>query len=197
MSIMKERPIIFTGESVRAILAGRKTQTRRIVKSQFDGESEKDWLLANGGFEKSTILRLDQWGNEIGSLAVCPYGKLGDRLWVRETWRHWQVGNPESKVVYRADFDKDPGFWKSSIHMPRWASRIVLKITGVRVERLQEISEADAQAEGVEPVYFPHDGSTLHPHFHGFKNLWDKINGKRASWESNPLVWVIEFRNHP
>lgn len=203
---MKERPIISTGEMVRAILAGRKTQTRRLNGLKEVNRDPGAWRY-NGTNINGDHLFFDVHAAISGHrppdctlIVKCPYGQPGDRLWVREAFfDHNFDGEKDVEMIeYRAsEWERDGGDgggWSSSIHMPRWASRIVLEITGVRVERLQEITEADALAEGVEPAHFPHGGSTLHPYFHGFRTLWDEINGKRTSWESNPFVWVIEFR---
>ena len=140
----------------------------------------------------------------------CPYGVPGDRLWVRET--HLYVGpgsgsdlpsyieerkdlanHKRENVWYRADrADHESYRWTPSIHMPRWASRITLEITGVRVERLNDISEADAMAEGASPVLVPPDGGDQ-PHVVGYRDLWESINGA-GSWDANPWVWVVAFR---
>lgn len=178
---MKERPILFSGDMVRAILAGTKTQTRRVIKPQPH----------------------DNWENE----RPCPYGVPGDRLWVRETWRDdsfdWEWGT-QTKYSYRADYadGKGGGAWRPSIHMPRGASRILLEITGVRAERLQIITESDMQAEGIVPVMVDSGGMT--PWGDGidvprydwpFIDLWDNLNAKRGyGWDVNPWVWVIEFK---
>jgi hypothetical protein len=129
---------------------------------------------------------------------TCKYGEPGDRLWVRENFlqlMHGQV--TDGRVKYCASIDprstgtpKNDGYWwrkRPSIHMPRWASRITLEITGVRVERLQHISEHDAKAEGVESA------QCCGAHYHGFSKLWQSINGP-DSWDANPWVWVVEFR---
>lgn len=144
----------------------------------------------------------------------CPYGQPGDRLWVRETWQSVPFGphrdwpgcpdlrpqkpsewNRTAVVIWRADGEMPgPEIWSPSIHMPRWASRITLEITGVRVERLQDISEEDAAAEGVEPGYMPNSlGSTTCAGYRPmFARVWRDINGP-DSWAANPWVWVIEF----
>ncbi len=206
---MKERGIIFSSEMVRAILDGRKTQTRRIVKSaptthNFHGwivsstcakdEGKACWAIGNSPLLKDPI-RLN-----------CPFGKIGDRLWVRETW---QCGLcTESTFAYRATHkpsDLEEGRseiikWAPSSQMPRWASRILLEITGVRVERLQDINEEDAVAEGVAPLhggYWKHYQPDWTQHQlsarGSFVTLWNSINGVDA-WYKNPWVWVIEFR---
>lgn len=195
---MKERPILFGGEMVRAILDGRKTQTRRVVKPAPCG------------------LRMGlPYGK--GRYITCPYGQPGDRLWVREThafvgsidpgWLLYRASGYESECQ-RHGFDRPyPAVssikWRPSIHMPRWASRITLEITGVRVERLQEISEDDAKAEGCG-LYVPGHGfitqadlaegysNYLAPRM-GFEFVWTKINGP-GSWDANPWVWVVEFK---
>jgi hypothetical protein len=207
---MRWHPILFSGPMIRAILDGRKTQTRRVVKPQppdgidnvGDGETFCDF--------------------ESGKTWRSPYGYDGDRLWVRETWRSWRWNDrvkprefaerwgdddPQLYIGYDADNDvtRDgltmDGKTRVSIHMPRWASRITLELTDVRVERLQEISDDDAKAEGVEPNLWadlnpdgtPRAGESI-AHRAAFHELWDSINGKRGfGWTANPWVWVIEF----
>lgn len=201
---MKERPILFSAPMVRALLEGRKTQTRRVVKIQPPDERYKlctcisttgnkrdegrhHWSLLDGNN------MLD--GNQ--PFFSSPYGYEGDLLWVKETFRDardFGVG----RVLYRASGDTSCG-WKPSIYMPRGASRIMLEITGVRVERLQDISEADARSEGVYlhddgryANYMSQTGYALNARS-SFSSLCESINGQ-GSWEENPWVWVIEFR---
>lgn len=231
---MKERPILFSGPMVRAILEGRKTQTRRVVKTV-------------RGYEHNSTCRPDLaadpwvvwWHGEserVGCLQECPFGAPGDRLWVREAWQvdaprdgSWPdtmffgdrispldwipaVYRTPKHCLFRASWDGIELWWRSPIHMPRWASRLTLEVVAVRVERLQEISEADAKAEGIA--------------FHGdqpsprdrFSEMWDAINGTRrvaewnyelgtprygrkvsklddsCAWAANPWVWVVEFK---
>lgn len=179
---VKERPILFSGEMVRAILEGGKTQTRRILK-----QKAIDWL--------PTLSDISIAGKE--STGLCHYGYTGERLWVRETW----MIDPgaERKLHYKADipFAEEGYNWRPSIHMPRAASRLLLEITDVRVERLQDISRADAKAEGATKAYLNKEGYyTEHEegtYKEGFAALWQSINGKE-SWEANPWVWVIEFK---
>lgn len=189
---MKERPILFSGAMVRAILDGRKTQTRRVAK-EFAGRDDLDLILRRFPHQNG-----------------CPYGQAGDRLWVREAFSGpWcmeaqggMAATPPSKwgatsrIWYWADGSPTHGDWtrpRPSIHMPRWASRITLEITGVRVERLQDISEADAVAEGcgqdgsVDGVYVANNPRGA------FFHLWRQINGP-GSWDANPYVWVVSFR---
>ncbi|EJG2210103.1 TPA: hypothetical protein O4G03_003908 [Proteus mirabilis] len=200
---MKEYPIIFNTEMVQAILAGRKTQTRRVVKNVMPDNClwiKKPTKIRNG--TTTHVLDAPKYN-------LCPLGKAGDRLWVRETWQGPLVDcekaydlfkdpTPYQKVencVYKADgvavpeyIDCDDNFrqgWRPSIHMPRWASRITLEITNVRVERLQDISEQDAIAEGITNI------SVLSKYI--FSTLWESIYGF-DSWSSNPWVWVIEFK---
>ena len=160
---MADRPILFSAPMVRALLAGTKTQTRRVCK-----------LDVRSGMPEPELASL---------LRCCPYGVPGDRLWVRETWAPLTVG-----YAYRADpvWNAPPADrWHPSIHMPRAASRITLEVTGVRVERLQDISEADVIAEGCPRQMLYGTG--------WYRDLWLKINGT-GSWGANPWVWVIEFR---
>lgn len=194
---MKDRPILFNGEMVRAVLDGTKTQTRRVMKSQpawcpesyasTDGWTWRDYEIGAAS---------DFWTTE--ALQYCPYGKPGDQLWVRETWAPRcsdarelaERGNMEG-IQYRADPALFPPKWTPSIHMPRWASRIQLQVTAVRVERVQEINVIDAEKEGIGPTS-PDKGfdtSRLR-----FRKLWDSINAKRGfGWDVNPWVWVVEF----
>lgn len=218
---MPEKPILFKGPMVRAILDGRKTQTRRVVKcNPFYGGP--DWARAFPDGLTTRYLHVPQAGGEYGDKTVqrvyCPYDP-GDTLWVRETtesyWLpHILTGEPTSALCGRYTVDDEPildprgfdlGWWYSkprcpSIHMPRWASRITLEVTGVRVERAQDISEADAKAEGVTAQFEPVGlsgafGLTHLPYSSAFANLWNSINAKRGySWESNPWLWVVEFK---
>ncbi|WP_085337739.1 hypothetical protein [Serratia marcescens] len=212
---MKERPVIFNGEMVRAILDGRKTQTRRVIANV---GSDNCIPLQKPTKTKDGIYThvMDAPGH-----GLCPFGQVGDRLWVRETWADVNHdGHPA--IAYRADGglrvigeddgeEEDPnlekywfaqwyadlisgaeGNWRPSIHMPRWASRIALEITAVRVERLNDISEEDARAEGVSPsqhIITPPEAL----YRVGFLKLWESIYGEE-SWGDNPWVWVIEFK---
>jgi len=216
MTKPKERPILFSGPMVRAILQGRKTQTRRIVKG------DPATVISNIRTPQEKLIVPEWW------FSHCPYGKPGDRLWVRETFRLPVVFDKQSPravgekcvdagyrkpwapVRYEADGDDKflemlhdfGGEWgktRVSIHIPRWLSRITLEITGVRVERLQDISEADAIAEGAErPALSATElhGMPVHPmtgsYVDGFRNVWQSINGPE-SWAANPWVWVVEF----
>lgn len=185
MNTVMERPILFRGPMVRSILEGRKTQTRRIVRFELSGR-----VKATGGPKNWHI-------DDPNVVKACPYGKPGDRLWVRETWA--EIPDDGGTWIYRADDPEDAWktesgvVWRPSIFMPRGVSRIRLTITEVRVERLQEISEEHARAEGVEPVRHPHGGGTLYPYWHGFRAAWDKMHGKKAPWERNPYVWALSF----
>lgn len=217
---MKERPILFSAPMVNAILAGRKTQTRRIVKPQpvWNGNG---WTAPGTGDSLWADGAVLPHGK-----GACPFGGPGDRLWVRETFLeldadHWTSAG---KYSYRASLDresdeirKDYGYkWKPSIFMRRHESRITLEVTGVRVETLQGITNADALAEGLAKI--TKDGTLFKygiPDRDGFpgnddhgwnwpdweleprdayRKLWDSINGKKAPWLLNPYVWVVEFR---
>jgi len=203
---MKERPILFSAPMVRAILDGAKTQTRRVVKPSRGRPIE---FLGGGGSDSPDWNNPECWGYEWhdGASFVtlkadpmdahqytypCPYGQPGDRLWVREAFGHFERNDtlkPGDTIYYRADgecLELQP--WRPSIHMPRWASRITLEVTGVRVERLQDISEADAQAEGCADV----DYSAGRTYRHAYRDLWESINGEGA-WSLNPWVWVVSF----
>lgn len=194
---MKERPIIFNSEMVRAILDGRKTQTRRPIKFPFRAKQH--------GVVMSSFGPADSSDSDMAS--ECPYGQPGDRLWVRETW----AGGKEIVFHKATDEDRVVTKWKPSIHMPRWASRITLEIVNVRVERVQEIGTNDAIAEGIpqtwgEVVQLGMDSlrEAYHRSNHvwdnaksveNFRWLWDSIYGKGPhAWDKNPWVWVIEFR---
>jgi len=189
---VKERPILFSAPMVRAILEGRKSQTRRVVKHgqvfRFvpGGELSREERLAMyaSPFKWDHSNPVHPTVDEL--LSCCPYGVPGDRLWVRETW---SPGPGGIGFVYFADCPEGqhPPAWKPSIHMPRAACRITLEVVGVRTERLQEISEADAKAEGVT-VY---DGGVCYRD--GYAALWDQINGP-GSWAANPWVWVVEVK---
>lgn len=179
---VKERGMIFNDEMVRAILGGNKTQTRRIVEEKFYGRAVAAELLAKH----------------------CPYGQPGDRIWVRETYRVHGKATDVATLVYRASVRNSwteqthrvpvevcnkpvSEKWTPSIHMPRWASRILLEITNVRVERLNDISECDARAEGA-----PTESTLIgDKHYPSFRSLWKSIYGE-DSWNANPWVWVIQ-----
>jgi hypothetical protein len=223
---MKERPILFSGAMVRALLAGSKTQTRRAVKQQPPaGHSFAGWCV-------SSTHRPDEgkatWAAGEGPFmrdchrVKCPYGKPGDRLWVRETFldtlgtgvEHRDESGLQHRYAFAADCvpggygdqaRKDYGLmWKPSIHMPRAASRILLEIVSVRIERLQDISEADCWAEGIEAVDGALDdlaiihlakrmGRSFEDAAPTYAALWESINGA-GSWDANPWVWVVEFK---
>lgn len=202
---MKERGMIFNGEMVRAILDGRKTQTRRIMKNQPAGDyPETPALIRNVGTGF-------QWHGLYGESSIfnCPLGSIGERIWVRETFRVHSRATDVATLVYRASVRNSwteqthrvpvavcnkpatPEKWTPSIHMPRWASRILLEITDVRVERLRDLSEEDAKSEGI----IPSAGGVL-PGWEyriNFRDLWMDIYGT-DNWEANPWVWVIEFK---
>lgn len=194
---MKERPILFSAPMVNAILDGKKTQTRRILKfpENVRVETVYRWRPAPvaGYGVKGEYVPLNVNGG-ISTKAFhdhsipCPHGKVGDQLWVRETWFHPHKESPSKhNLSYRADGDALHK-WYPSIHMPRWASRIQLEITDIRVERLQDISDDDALEEGVDRTNTSIKGYARQR----FQNLWQKINGV-DSWDQNPWVWVIEF----
>jgi hypothetical protein len=212
---MKARPILFSAEMVRAILDGRKTQTRRVMKPQPEYYNSH-WHWAGAGWNRDDVA-LVLPGHSMANR--CPYGQIGDRLWVRETWAHddpdcddIHCGNPdhiwwranEEKIV--ADSFAGKARWRPAIYMPHWASRIHLEIVNVRVERLQHISRDDAKAEGVSnlwkwdkernlkhPEHFSR--GVLNPYVANYSVLWDQINASRGyGWKFNPWVWVIEFK---
>jgi hypothetical protein len=195
---MKEHPIIFNTTMVQAILEGRKTKTRRLPGLNEINENPDDWQFEWADFALKKPYRFTQKSsvNEKSladrsfnqAEAVCPYGKKSDVLWVRESFVPERVFIDQ---LYKADFDavEQKDFkWKPSIHMPRSAARIFLKVESIRVERVQEIKQDDVAKEGVtEELIRNNNPIDL------FRILWNGINGKRASWESNPFVWVVEF----
>lgn len=197
----KERSLIMTGESVRAVLAGRKTQTRRVARDQtaksYQWVSQFPVIPTRDGLYEG-------WAKDCGQSFLlptsCPYGSVGERLWVRESFSHsreWHM-NP----WYWADGDPTDGDYekpKPSIHMPRWASRLTLEITDVRVERVQDVSENDVLAEGVTvdkvAAVAGVPWSEMPDLYTAFRVLWDALNAKRGySWNDNPFVWVLSFR---
>lgn len=194
---MKDRPILFSGEMVRAILDGRKTQTRRIARPLLGVDLDAVvWHAHEEAFRPWLV-------GEIGDPILCPYGVPGDRLWVRETWSvlyPQHVDSPDEPTFYRADYTEAQQrelilpSWRPSIFMKRARSRITLEIVGVRVERLQDITDEDAKAEGVYPAPFCEWFAPGNEHKEKFASLWGAINGKRAPWDSNPWVWVVEFK---
>ncbi len=184
-----ERPMLFSAPMIRALLAGTKSQTRRVVKDT--------GLYAID----AAIHGAETAARELQALASrCPYGQPGHKLWVREAFIHepadycWEasvsIPSRPACTVYRADAaDPSGGTWKPSIHMPRALSRITLEVTGVRVERLQAISEADARAEGYELGAPPCIDAPLR----WYRHLWEQINGA-GSWDANPWVWCVSFK---
>ena len=245
MPEIKERPILFSAPMVRAILEGRKTVTRRAIKVQPRIDASGNFCVGNSNYGQ------DGYGKPVTKHFVngcCPYGKPGDRLWVRETfallgnedgccidWQDNLVKGDErgaariyrascppgdyglNQIPAKAEWKPDTeameydGAWRPSIHMPRWASRILLEITDVRVERLQDISEKQAEAESARRFDNIHMGTPsaspcrwsmesptntdqcLSTARYAFANLWEKINGE-YSWDANPWVWVVEFK---
>lgn len=190
-----ERPILFSGEMVRAILAGRKTQTRRVLKPQ--PGLHLGYMM--GREQRYAIQVGEDYPDDASDRVQCPYGGPGDRLWARETFSSILVGSrcDAEAWVYRADGEDKAQVWRPSIYMPRMASRITLRVKNVRVERVQDISGDDVAAEGCRFVWG--NRQTLGSDEEGarrllFSQLWDGINAKRGySWESNPWVWVVEF----
>jgi hypothetical protein len=212
----KLRPILFSTEMVMAILEGRKTQTRRIIKSKSPIKSFEG-ILNDKTFWKNEIIGNYLFDLEEGELSTKPYSNIGDVLWVRETFAEtcdeygtpiiaYKVGLPriitasngkyelwkETNTEWSIDNYPSCGKWKTSLFMPFYACRIFLKVTNIRVEKLQYISEKDAQNEGSKFAPIEHLGNTWKSYKQGFEYLWQDINGKE-SWEQNPYVWVIEF----
>lgn len=212
---MKERPILMSGPMVRALLAGHKTQTRLVVRLPHRNQLGKwevlPWGGPNGGRTRdgATVPFQNVIGHSrTGEIFACPYGQPGDRLWVREAWMDLQGTGVEHRNAdgmlqrYAYGADTPPGSygdecrkgfglrWRPSIHMPRDASRITLEVTGVRVERLHDISEADATAEGASAKHTVDANYTARE---AYAVLWEQINGG-GSWDANPWVWVINFK---
>ena len=225
---MKERPIIFSADSVKAIIDGRKTQTRRVVKPMLQDGASLAVVLSNG------LAKFDYGNGLYVDDRLCPYGARYNTLWVREKWRivEWDIGlsyqieytdgvilqepgdsseydfdayrrlllqcgkdcnnaglDVDSEGYYILKDDIVPTRWRSPIHMPRWASRITLEITDVRVERLQDINFRDLQAEAVGIQ------GELTKAMEEYIQIWDSLNSKRGyPWSNNPWVWVIEFQ---
>lgn len=225
---MKERPILFSADMVRAILTGTKTQTRRVIKPQPDDDGIVE--VGQIGNTRGIAYIRGSRGGQCERVA-CPYGVIGDHLWVKETWRSTATNLEEARAItddimngsaidYKADYVEgmmregpmsreeaeecmNAERWRSSRFMPRWASRITLVITDVCVERLQEISEDDARAEGARcadratgrEVIFPDQSQHIGSYKLHFRELWDSLNAKRGfGWNANPHVWVISFR---
>ena len=237
---MKERPIVFSAEMVRAILEGRKTMTRRLVKHpHITNANELDEYFGGGTCEDCDACFYTVPKDSTRICVKCPYGVPGDRLWVKEAWRpkcmncedddvrggwygvmpEYQADDAQGKWVEvdsawweKAYAEGDYGRkWRNSRFMPRWASRILLEIVSVRVERLQEISASDVLREGLEfgpvmemdpPPYLvaqeiaPHNPGIHRLFIEPFKELWDTIHAKKpeSQWDANPFCWVIEFK---
>lgn len=194
---MKSRPILFSAPMVRALLDGSKTQTRRMMKPQPNAVS----IVASQSYPHEFVPWKD--GQPHHSI-ICPHGDADDELWVRETHYVWSAGNKDGtgrRIDYRASEPLAPCTWTSAIFTPRWASRITLRITAVRAERLQDISETDAKAEGAS---FHNGGGIGHSGWrHDYKDVhadarssyarfWKELNGAE-SWDANPWLWVISF----
>jgi hypothetical protein len=204
---MKERPILFSAPMVRAILDGRKTQTRRIVKDRRPWAQQAIPKLTafvpsadRSSFGMKVGYQGDPLAGHVGTI-WCPYGAPGDRLWVRETFGGddicgyaYRADHPEQKR-FEGDGEQPDSPWRPSIHMPRAASRILLEVTDVHAERLQDISEDDARAEGVEAFARDAEGDcwTDGKHRTALEYLWGQINGP-DSWARNPWVWVVGFQ---
>lgn len=214
---VKSRGIIFKGEMVRAILEGRKSQTRLAVKPQPNQDQIDDWLFNHGKIKRTGLEILNSLFEDS---IECPYGQPGDQLWVRETWA--LTGGfadviaseldgdtmSDENIKYRADqdsYDDVVQSWRPSVHMQKWASRINLEITNVRIECLQDISDDDARSEGIskfecigldQRIEGPQDRTQrTHPHVVAFASFWDSSNFYRGhGWIKNPHVWVVEFK---
>jgi hypothetical protein len=221
-AVARERAVLFSAPMVRALLAGTKTQTRRAMSVQpHDGaevvcDDFYPTVIAKNGDEEPGHEVFGAWWSDGEEAVRCPYGKPGERLWVREAWR------TDPQFDYLPPRDLDPavapvqyeagphadvlgGKLRPSMFMPRWACRLVLTLESVRVERLNDISEADALAEGVTPKWEPGcsgrlmealGGFSFRPAASAYADLWEQINGP-GSWSANPWVWVLAFRCGP
>lgn len=222
---VKEHPILFSAPMIQALFAGRKTQTRRMMKPQpillppgyCNPKGRWSW---DPNRDHHNLWEIDENPN-LGDwaawrLSMCPYGEVGDRLWIKETFFCNSFDYPEAtdhsreNLYYRADGEpdmegetigKEGGGWKPSIFMPRWASRLTLEITGVRVEQVQSITVDDIYNEGIRPVrdgkmLLHHSPATDAAYREDWQALWDDINGKKrgASFADNPWCWVLNFR---
>ena len=231
----REKPIIFTGESVRAIMDGKKTQTRRVMKAQPTGDVVRVEIAENAYASiythaaKSSYDYADSDGNKVKIRvgdAECCIGQpspfpVGCRLWVKETFTIEDYDGTKRAISYAADPDDAPVIWLecgeewsraypeleieafgkweatrkpiSPMFMPRWASRLTLEVTAVKVERVNEISEADAIAEGCEADRLNENPDVWATAVDQFKNRWTEINGKKHPWAANPWVWCVSF----
>jgi len=190
MAEVKARPILFSDAMVRALLEGRKTQTRRVVKPQ-------PYHVDHGGKSGAVI------GNRAGFVeALCPYGKTGDLLYVRECWAY-QIHSLSAKTAeegpfeYRADGSEQYRLcdrWRPSIHMPRWASRLTLRISDVLIHRLRYMTEGDVISEGISAPPMIRTSIQVNQLWEDWVSLWDSINAARGyGWDANPWVWVLKF----
>ncbi len=206
---MRERPILFSGEMVRSILDGRKTVTRRVIKRLAGFGPITDFQISTTkGYDFEFRNKRKLWNSVLRGRVVgaCPYGQPGGRLWVRETWATDDPLDPQDAltVFFRATDHETCGQpWKPSIHMPRWASRITLEVTGVRVERVQGITQDQAIAEGcsADGYWKMNEGLSCGGRtdrrpmaVQRFNRLWDSIAAPAFKWAVNPWVWVIEFK---
>lgn len=214
---MKFIPILFSTEMVQAILAGRKTQTRRVIKDiSIEKNNHGTFNVKAKSVSAINIPKEDLYHDFLGIGSLCPYGQVGDVLWVRENFcaashldnQPISVLSQVSEINYIADLDNENisrflniGRTRPCIHMPKWACRIFLQIKDIRVERLNDISQSDAKAEGIaysKPERFDFFKDYTGERYHlsnpieSFRSLWHKINGP-TSWVKNPWVWVIEF----
>lgn len=205
--------MIFNGEEVRAILEGRKTQTRVVIKPQ----PQEGWLQRYWHPKPGDMIMSPKDGDCRGYIKHCPHGQPGDLLWVRETFRVWAPGSNEypneqdvvegplgaefnlhyhhrENIQYKATADdSEEVSWRPSIHMPRWASRIDLRFTGVRVERLQEITIENVRDEGCKTLDQVSQTQFI-PTYQDFIKRWDSTAKPEHKWDKNPWVWVIEFK---
>lgn len=194
---MGEHGVIFSAEEVRATLDGRKSQFRRVLTTP----SEPYYVEEDG-----RLFAMDEYGEyfPIEQFRRCPFGQVGDRIFVKETWLQSDQAFDYGRVFYRATDKDEPGdVWRSSVHMPQWASRLTLEVTGVRVQRVQDITEEDAKAEGMtcrsdlawdDSVGYedPYAVAVARGHRYAFRDAWDSHH--KRPWARNPWVWAVTFK---
>jgi hypothetical protein len=197
---MKSRGILFSAPMIRALLERRKTQTRRIIHPRPSSAVDLiEWHARTKSWCAWTAGRIER----VGESWRCPYGRPGDHLWVRETFTPNYFD--DGRTAYRADFDEaqlcgvvEPPKWTPCIYMRQSQSRITLAVTSIRVERLHDLTELDARAEGMPPAWLDESGGDVNAaapptYRQGFARGWNEINGKRAPWKANPWLWVVGF----
>ncbi len=210
MTAPKSRPILFSGPMVRAILDGTKTQTRRVARIDDESFSDAYVQYGDGHSGIGAYVGESEYPDDGSVFVQCPFGAPGDLLWVRETWRvhggqEYEYQQDRASVMYRADMDMGTldldWEWRPSIFMPRWASRITLRVESVRVERLRDIAALDCIAEGLDLPIGINESDLLRGKAPAgmdlrlrFATAWDSLHKPGNRWEDNPWVWVVGFR---